>query len=339
MKLITFTVPCYNSQDYMQKCIDNLLCAGKEAEILIVDDGSTDSTPRIADSYAEKYPDIVKVIHQENGGHGDAVNTGIRNATGLYFQVVDSDDWLDTDALGVLMTKIRNSVKLDKVVDVFMANYVYEHTDGPGHTMKYDNVFRKNRIITWNETSPFKATQYLSMHSVIYRTKVLRACGLTLPKHTFYVDNLFVYIPLPYCRTIYYMDVDLYRYFIGRPDQSVHEENILKRVDQHYRVALKLIDSFDLPKVKAQSPALARVIVHHISMMVTITSVFLYMDGSPEKLAMNTNMWNRIKEKDPALYRSLKYRSVSALTTVPGKPGRKITVSGYKLAKKLFKFN
>lgn len=339
MKLITFTVPCYNSQDYMRHCIDNLVTAGNEAEILIVDDGSTDSTPRIADRYAEKYPDIVKVIHQENGGHGDAVNTGLRNATGLYFQVVDSDDWLDVDALEVLMTKIRNSVKLEKVVDVFMANYVYEHTDGPGHTMKYDNVFRKNRIITWNETSPFKATQYLSMHSVIYRTKVLRACGLTLPKHTFYVDNLFVYIPLPYCRTIYYMDIDLYRYFVGRPDQSVNEENILKRVDQHYRVALKLIDSFDLPRVKAQSPALARVLVHHISMMVTITSVFLYMDGSTEKLAMNTNMWNKIKEKDPALYRSLKYRSVSALTTVPGKPGRKITVSGYKLAKRLFKFN
>ena len=86
MKLITFTVPCYNSAAYMDHCIETLLTAGEDAEIILVDDGSKDDTGKIADAYAEKYPTIVRVIHQENGGHGEGVNQGIRNATGRLLQ-------------------------------------------------------------------------------------------------------------------------------------------------------------------------------------------------------------------------------------------------------------
>ena len=89
-KLITFAVPCYNSAAYMRHCIETLLSAGEQAEIILVDDGSVkDDTPAICDEYAAKYPTIVKAIHQENGGHGEGVNQGIRNATGLYYKVVD----------------------------------------------------------------------------------------------------------------------------------------------------------------------------------------------------------------------------------------------------------
>ena len=99
-KLITFAVPCYNSAAYMRHCIETLLTAGEQAEIILVDDGSVkDDTPAICDEYAAKYPTIVKAIHQENGGHGEGVNQGIRNATGLYYKVVARDAWLGTAAL------------------------------------------------------------------------------------------------------------------------------------------------------------------------------------------------------------------------------------------------
>ena len=81
MKLISFAIPCYNSQDYMEKCIESILVGGDDVEIIIVDDGSKDDTAKIADRYQEQYPNIVKAIHQENGGHGEAVNTGLKNAT------------------------------------------------------------------------------------------------------------------------------------------------------------------------------------------------------------------------------------------------------------------
>ena len=65
MKLLSIAIPCYNSQDYMENCIESLLVGGEEVEILIVDDGSSDRTAEIADAYARKYPTIVKAIHQE----------------------------------------------------------------------------------------------------------------------------------------------------------------------------------------------------------------------------------------------------------------------------------
>ena len=97
MKLLTVTVPCYNSQDYMENCVNSLLPGGDRVEIIIIDDGSKDNTGRIADEYAAKYPNIVKVGHQENGGHGEGINQGVRHATGTYFKVVDSDDTLSGD--------------------------------------------------------------------------------------------------------------------------------------------------------------------------------------------------------------------------------------------------
>ena len=110
-KLITFAVPCYNSAAYMRHCIETLLSAGEQAEIILVDDGSVkDETPAICDEYAAQYPTIVKAIHQENGGHGEGVNQGIRNATGLYYKVVDSDDWLDTAALKTVLAKLQTLV-------------------------------------------------------------------------------------------------------------------------------------------------------------------------------------------------------------------------------------
>ena len=82
MKLLSIVVPCYNSQEYMEHCIESLLPGGTEVEILIVDDGSRDDTARIADRLAAAHPDVIRAIHQENAGHGGAVNTGLAHATG-----------------------------------------------------------------------------------------------------------------------------------------------------------------------------------------------------------------------------------------------------------------
>ena len=127
MKLITFAVPCYNSAAYMDKCVTSLLTGGEDIEIILVDDGSTkDDTPAICDRYAAQYPDIVRVIHQPNGGHGEGVNQGLRHATGLYYKVVDSDDWLDADALQKVLRQLRLQ-SMETPLDMLLCNYVYEH--------------------------------------------------------------------------------------------------------------------------------------------------------------------------------------------------------------------
>ena len=247
MKILSIAVPCYNSEAYMEKCIDSLLVGGEEVEILIVDDGSKDGTTEIADRYQEKYPTIVKAVEKPNGGHGDAVNCGLAHATGKYFKVVDSDDWVDEEALLKVLDTIKGFVKDESEVDMVIANYVYEKV-GMTHKkiIRYDNVLPENQIFKWEDIGHFRLDQYILMHSVIYRTEMLKLCQLELPKHTFYVDNIYVYYPLPHVRTLYYMNVDLYRYFIGREDQSVNEKVMISRIDQQLFVTKKMISMYEL---------------------------------------------------------------------------------------------
>ena len=340
-KLITFAVPCYNSAAYMEHCVETLLAGGNDVEIILVDDGSTkDETPAICDRYAAQYPDIIRVIHQENGGHGEGVNQGLRHASGLYYKVVDSDDWLDTGALKRVMDKLREFALSPAPVDMLIANYVYEHVeDHTQKVMRYTNVFPENKVFTWADIGRFRPSQYLLMHSVIYRTELLRESGLELPKHTFYVDNIFVYQPLPSVKSMYYMDEDLYRYFIGRADQSVNERVMVTRVDQQVRVTKIMIDSHDLEKLRTENQKLARYMISYLSMMMTISSIFLMIDGSPEALGKKTELWEYLRTVDLDLYHKLKYRAVSAVGNIPGYQGRKLSVSLYRLAKRLYKFN
>lgn len=235
----------------MRHAVESVLVGGEDVEILIINDGSVDDTGKIADELEQEYPGIIRAIHQENGGHGEAVNAGIRNAKGLYFKVLDSDDWLDREALVKVMEKLRSFIREGRLVDMFLANYVYEKPSVHKHkAIRYEGVFPQEKIFGWSDIKKFKISQNILMHSVIYRTQMLLDCSLELPKHTFYVDNIFVYTPLPYVKTMYYMDVDLYRYFIGRDDQSVNEKVMMGRIDQQIKVNKLMIDAHDLNKIK-----------------------------------------------------------------------------------------
>ncbi len=340
-KIITFAVPCYNSAAYMDHCIETLLTAGEDIEIILVDDGSTkDDTPAKCDEWEQRHPGIIRAIHQENGGHGEGVNQGIRNARGLYYKVVDSDDWLDADALAKVMEKLREFAAMPAPVDMVIANYVYEHVeDNTQKVMGYKNVFPTGRIFTWNNIRHFRASQYLLMHSVIYRTQLLRDCGLELPKHTFYVDNIFVYQPLPFVKTMYYLNVDLYRYFIGRADQSVNESVMASRSDQQVRVTKLMIDAHDLTKIRSLQPRLGRYMFSYLSMMMCISSIFLIIADTPESLGMRTELWEYLRKKRGNLYRRIRGSIICAGTNLPGYQGRKLSLKLYRLARKIYKFN
>ena len=339
MKLITFTVPCYNSAAYMDRCVETLLPAGEEAEIILVDDGSKDDTGKIADAYAEKYPNIVKVIHQENGGHGEGVNQGIRNASGMYFKVVDSDDWLDAEALQKVMQTLRGFAAMEQPVDLLMCNYVYEHVvDNTHHTVSYKSILPQDRVFSWDEIGRFPPSQNILMHTVIYRTQILRDSDLELPKHTFYVDNIFVYQPLPFVKTMYYMDLDLYRYFIGRADQSVNESIMVKRVDQQLRVTRHMIDCQDLDALKGEKK-LRAYMLHYLSMMMAVSDIFLLLDGSAEAKEKQKGLWQYLREHtSAAVYRSIRF-GFGGVTNLPFPKGDAIVVGGYRIARKIFKFN
>lgn len=341
MKIISFVVPCYNSEEYLENCISTLLSAGEDAEIILINDGSKDRTPEICDHYAARYPEIIRVVHQENGGHGEGVNQGLARAEGLYFKVIDSDDWAEEEALQKVMAILREFSMTKNPIDMLIANYVYDNKSmQKSKTMRYRNVFPVNKVFAWQDIRQFLASQYLLMHSVFYRTEVLRNCRLQLPKHTFYVDNVFVYEPLPFVKTIYYMDEDFYRYTIGREDQSVNEKVMIGKVDHQLRVTMQMIYAYDLQTIKSQSPRLANYMVRYLSMMTVISSIFLILADTAESEKKRKNLWRDIRKYDKKLYAKLRYRSLAVFVNLPGeRTGKKLSVFFYKMARKRFRFN
>lgn len=338
MKILSIAIPCYNSQEYMRNAVESALAGGEDVEILIIDDGSTDNTARIADELEKEHPSIVRAIHQENGGHGEAVNTGLRNAKGLYYKVLDSDDWLDQESLLKILGQIRRFVSQGQLVDMLLANYVYEKPSERKHkAIRYEGVFPQDKVFGWSDVKKFRVSQNILMHSVIYRTQMLLDCGLQLPKHTFYVDNIFVYVPLPYVKTMYYMDEDLYRYFIGREDQSVNEQVMISRIDQQIKVNKIMIDAYDLSKIRNKK--LREYMVKYLAMMMTVSSVFLIKEGSEESLKKRTELWRYLQSTSRTTSRLVNKQVLSKPMQFRGKAGRKMIVWGYNISRKMYGFN
>lgn len=341
MKLLSFAVPCYNSAAYMEKCIDSLLKGGEDVEIIIVNDGSSDETASIADRYAMQYPSIIKAVHKENGGHGSAVNAGIENAAGIYFKVVDSDDWVKEEAYMQILETLKKLTGGEKVLDMFISNFVYEKTGENRHkVMRYKHALPQNEMFTWQDVRHFHKGQYILMHSVIFRTKLLRECGIKLPEHTFYVDNIYVFEPLPHVRNMYYLDVNFYRYYIGRADQSVNEDIMIGRIDQQIRVNKLMIDYMVQKKSQiAGNRKLYQYMLSYLDIITTVSSILLIRSGTEENLEKKKELWEYLKKKDWLLYRKLRYGLLGSCMNLPGKGGRKISVEGYKICRRFFNFN
>ncbi|MGN0331800.1 MAG: glycosyltransferase family 2 protein [Lachnospiraceae bacterium] len=338
MKYISFAIPSYNSESYMSHAIESILPGGEDVEIIIVNDGSKDGTSRIAHEYMDKYPDIIKVVDKENGGHGDAVNSGLANATGKYFKVVDSDDWVDEESLHKILDFLKQLEEEEKEIDMLISNYVYEKV-GASHKkcIHYRNVLPQDKIFTWDDIGRFHLDQYILMHSVIYRTSMLKLSQMTLPKHTFYVDNIYVYYPLPYVRKIYYLDVDFYRYFIGREDQSVNEKVMISRIDQQIFVTKKMIDMYQLKEIRSKK--LRHYMVNYLAIMMTVSSILLIRSKKEENLEKKRELWQYLKRKDFKTFLRIRYGILGQTMNIPGKPGRKISSLAYTVARRLIGFN
>lgn len=304
-------------------------------EVIVVNDGSTDNTAQMAQTYCDQYPDIVRLENKENGGHGSTINRGLQVATGKYFKVVDSDDWFDDDAYQAVLNLLRSG----EPIDLLVTNYVYEYFyNGKQKTVSYHNVLPQREMITWDQVQRFRISQLLLMHSMIYRTQLLRDCGLKLPEHTFYVDNLVAYQPLPYVNKIMYLDVDLYRYFIGRPDQSVNTSVMIKRIDQQLRVNRQMVEAYNLYK-DIKNKNLRRYMLHYLSMMVSISLVHLSMSENEADRPKTDELWEFIRNFDEKTYSTLHRNFVNFCIRTAEKSGRKVTSRGFNICRRIYKFS
>ena len=331
MKYNSFVVPSYNSQEYLAKCLDSLVIGGEDVEIIIVNDGSKDRTLEIAREYEAKYPTIIKVIDKENGGHGSGINAGLKVATGIYYKCVDSDDWVDKDAYFKLLETVKKHYEEGKSPDLYFLNYVYERLDLNLSIPMRDKYIPKGKHFTWKEFKRYGLANYLFLHQMMYKTTIIKEAKMELPEHCFYVDNVFVYIPLFYVKTMYYLDVDFYRYYVGRPNQSVTLENATKNYKMGLRVMNEITNRYTYDELKGLHKNHYKFMIHDIFAKQLLTMFYIYGNNTKEKNVHYKMYLDHFKNTNRKLYYKIKYRTPAVFPFLLIRPLRKrAVIFGYK---------
>ena len=252
--------------------------------------------------------------------------------------MVDSDDWVNSEVLLKIIDTLKKLIAGPETVDMFISNYVYDKVGQKRKkVMQYRSSMPVETVFTWDDMKPLRIGKYILMHSVIYRTELLRECGLELPKHTFYVDNIFVFQPLPNVKKIYYLDELFYHYYIGRNDQSVNETVMIGRIDQQIRVNKIMIDI--LAGLRIENKKLNKYMESYLEIITTVSSVMLIRSGTEENFEKKQELWQYLKKTDRRIYNSLRKGIMGRTMNLPGKSGRTVSVAAYKLTQKFFGFN
>lgn len=339
-KTLTFVVPAFNMEEYLERCVNSLLSTQRtdDIEVIIVDDGSSDGTAKLADSYANRIPEVVRVIHQPNKGHGGAVNTGVAQARGMYVKVVDADDWVGPEALSRVMDTLRAQIDAETPLDLIITDYVYDKVGKRRkHVVRFNRVMDSDTVLSWDDLKRFGIAQYMIMHTLIFRTQVVRDSGMRLPEHTFYVDFIYSYQPFPWVKTLTYLDTPLYHYFIGRDGQSVQTDVMIRRVDQLRLVNRRMVEA--TPEPGTVPDGLYRYMIHFLAIQSSVTSVFLILSRKPDNYAAKDAMWDEIDKASSAIGRDVRRKMISRLLNLPGSVGRFIIRCGYHIANDVIGFN
>lgn len=287
-KILSITIPSYNVEKYIDKCVQSMLVDSilDDIEILIVNDGSKDSTPDIARGYVEKYPQTVRLIDKENGGHGSTINAGIREATGKYFKVVDGDDWLMTENLEHFITLLKSRDE-----DVIASNYLCIRDES------YD-VIAEKRVTT--DASLYgtvcnmdkgEVKEVIKMHGLTIRTSILKENNITIDEHCFYVDAEYIAYPMPFVSSVYYDDEFIYMYRLGRNGQSMDIKSMQRNRAMHMKVLNSMLAFYDkMPEVTDAKKAYIEKVIGQ--MVENQFQIYISM-GTEKEIQKETAAWDK----------------------------------------------
>lgn len=243
-KLLTIIVPAYNAQKYLAVNIPSFLTTPLRdfLEIIIIDDGSTDQTKEIAETFVLKYPNIVHIFSKENGGHGSAINIGVRIAQGKYIKVIDADDWIEEKNLTIFLRNLKTAK-----ADVILTNYRTVHMQ----TKKITSYFTKHCLMN-KEISierflecGKRAWVCCTFHGICYRRTFYLQVNHKLMEGVFYEDQEYAVIPFIYAKSILPLDLFLYEYMVGNIEQSVSDTNMIKHIDDLKKVFWRIYKIYE----------------------------------------------------------------------------------------------
>lgn len=316
-KLLTISIAAYHVEKYLPECLDSFVLPEytDELEVLVINDGSGEGINQVFSVYGEKYPRIFRLIDKENGGHGSTINTGIREAQGKYFKSVDGDDCVYKEGLRALLEYLKNTQ-----ADMIVTDYeTFDDLSGKiqGHFSGAFPGRKAGQLYDFDEVS---GDIFVNMHAVTFRTELLKGMGRFLDEHCFYVDAQYRLYPIPYIGKTAFLNANVYRYRLGRENQSMAIRSMQKNCSQHERVLEKLLQ-FYLEEKETLSPAKRAYIQKGIARF-AVSQIKIYLSYLPsdkhkqEIMALD----NRVCQAEREIFLQMKNPAVLLL--------RK---SGYKL--------
>ena len=298
-KILSISIAAYNVEKFLDKTLKSLLIDSMNLlEVLIVNDGSTDKTATIAKKYCKEYPNTFKLIDKKNGGYGSTINAGIRKATGKYFKQLDGDDWYDSKNLEYIINKLIN-INSDVVYSPFIT--YNEKDDSEEVTDLYSKEY-SGEIDTF-----LKNAKRMKMHSLMFKTKILREKKIKIDEKCFYTDVEYVLYPLIYCKTITIFKEPIYVYRIGRDEQSVSKIGKLKHYKDHIRMSKNILDI--IPYLKKQSFTKRHYIEKYIAEIeaTTVNSFMMLLKATKENYNSIQEFDNFVKSKSYNVYKSMEH--------------------------------
>ena len=314
-KVLTVSIAAYNIEKYIEQCVSSFITPNtvEAIEVIIVNDGSNDNTLELARKYANKYPNIFKVIDKRNGGWGSTVNAALEIATGKYFKLLDGDDYYDNKNLQEFLEVLESAS-----ADVVMSPYdTFE--DETGKFLNHIEIEKCEPRKIYN-VSEIDDRMLIAMHACAFNTDKLKNCRFKITENCFYTDLEYTLVALNNCETMQYYEKTIYMYRLGRSGQSVSMESLIKHWNDHYTVLSKLLD-FETCGLKEQNKKYFR---NRLLEMVGIQySIFLSMKLDKGKRQSFIRFDLRIKNEFPwydkfnsnklVLIRKLDYKFINIL--------------------------
>lgn len=260
-KVLSISIAAYNVERYLENTLSSLCVPGviDDIEVLIVNDGSKDSTAKIAKKYCERYPNSFFLLNKENGGYGSTINASLKVATGKYYKLLDGDDWFDSENLSSFIKELRSSV-----ADIIYTNYT---------SFQEPFMFETIEVFPWSPNVLFRVedVNVLSMHGIAVKTALLQNKGVLITEHCFYTDVEFTLKALSLGVTVEYIPMNIYCYRLGVEGQSVSLKGMLKHIDDHENISkLALGMVYGCPNLEKVKPTIQFMAQRHVNLLILL---------------------------------------------------------------------
>ena len=293
-KVLTVVVPTYNMEKYLRRCLDSLIVSDEQMqmlEVLVINDGSKDTSSQIAHEYQDRYPQTFRVIDKENGNYGSCVNRGLKEATGKYIKILDADDWYDN----ANFKKYLDTIK-DLDVDLVLNDMQFVNPEG--------KKLRANKLPFphCEEFQFFPTREKPGMHEIAYKTKNVRSIDYHQTEGISYTDQQWIFAPMCKVRSAYYIPEIVYMYLYGREGQTMCRAERYKTLNHRLILIKGMLELYHKQQYEGD---VAEWMKEKLLQTLSGSYRLILLELMDDKNEYLIELDNYIKENDPTIYKEL----------------------------------